>query len=82
MQTATQDGFKAIEERINSLETKINTHSRVESRGIKWKLNGIDATELCEKKKNCSPSWFVGKKRSGIVLLIDTFLLSVLTTEA
>lgn len=30
MQTATQDGFRAIEERINSLETKINTHSRVE----------------------------------------------------
>ena len=46
------------------------------------KINGVDATELCEKKKNCWPSWVVGKKRSGIVLLIDTFLLSVLTTEA
>ena len=46
------------------------------------KINGVDATELCEKKKNCWPSWFVGKKRRGIVLLIDTFLLSVLTTEA
>ena len=30
MQTATQDGFRAMEERINSLEAKINTHSRVE----------------------------------------------------
>ena len=36
------------------------------------KINGVDATELCEKKKNCWPSWFVGKKRSGIVLLIDS----------
>ena len=34
------------------------------------KINGVDATELCEKKKNCWPSWFVGKKRSGIVLLM------------
>ena len=30
MQTATQDGFRAMEERINSLEAKINTASRVE----------------------------------------------------
>ena len=30
MQTVTQDGFRAMEERINSLEAKINTHSRVE----------------------------------------------------
>ena len=30
MQTATQDGFRAMEERIDSLEAKINTHSRVE----------------------------------------------------
>ena len=30
MQTATQDCFRAMEERINSLEAKINTHSRVE----------------------------------------------------
>ena len=30
MQTATQDGFRSMEERINSLEAKINTHSRVE----------------------------------------------------
>ena len=43
MQTATQDGFRAMEERINSLEGKINTHSRVEGSN--------DATELCEKKK-------------------------------
>ena len=30
MQTATQDGLRAMKERINSLEAKINTHSRVE----------------------------------------------------
>ena len=63
MQTATQDGFRAMEERIFKFTGSQNKHP-FESRGIKWKLNSVDATELCEKKKNCSPSWFVGKKRS------------------
>ena len=53
-----------------------------ESRGIKWNLNGIDTTKLCKNNKNCSLSWFVGKKHSGTVLLIHTFSLSVLSREA
>ena len=63
MQTATQDGFRAMEEHIFKFTGSQNKHP-FQSRGIKWKLHGVDATELCEKKKNCSPSWFVGKKRS------------------
>ena len=46
-----------------------------QSQGIKWKLNGVDATELCKNKKNCLPLWFVGKKGIGISLLIDTVSL-------
>ena len=45
------------------------------SEGMKWKLNAIDATELCKNKKNYLPMWFVGKKGIGIILLIATVKL-------